>query len=428
MIDVIIIGAGYGGMSAAALLANAGKRVLVLDAASVIGGRAHTFRDDEGFMWEYGAHSHRLREKGIANEVFKRLGEEIEFIPESGDAKLIFKDQLWDRPEGPLRFLTTPMLSFTARITFIRLMLKLKKAEAAKWYDKTLIDFYHTWFSNVEVEQFLSFIGMTIMCPDPYKVSAGEVIDFMQRFFAARIGVGEPVGGSAQLFGKLKKFVEKNGEIHLDEKVTEILHENGQIKGVATQLSNYQATKVIFAARLPLLFEVADKKMFPENIVSYSNSIENSSGLSIDFVTDRPVTDIKGSLLGVDIPIWAKFQSNSDNSFTPAGTFLSTWGIMLPWGFNGEQAIVDQTENRLKRLITKLFPDILSHLVKERKLVVPVMNANVLTPRQSKPHRPSVTSETLSGLFFVGDTVQGDGCSGDISFSSAMKAVDIILG
>jgi len=67
-------------------------------------------------------------------------------------------------------------------------------------------------------------------------------------------------------------------------------------------------------------------------------------------------------------------------------------------------------------------------VVEERKLVVPVRNCNVLTPAQSKPHRPDIVCSTIEGLYFIGDTVKGDGCSGDISFSSAMKAVDKILG
>jgi hypothetical protein len=89
------------------------------------------------------------------------------------------------------------------------------------------------------------------------------------------------------------------------------------------------------------------------------------------------VTSIRSSILGVDIPIWARFQSNADDSFTPPGKYLSTWGIMLPWHFDGDQ----KTE-----------------------------------------------CPTIKGLYLIGDTVRGDGCSGDISFSSAMKAADKIQG
>jgi phytoene dehydrogenase-like protein len=419
MVDAIIIGAGYAGMSVAALLAHSGRKVIVLEASGMIGGRALSYKNEKGYVWEYGAHSHRLAHKGIANEVFKRLGEKIDFLPEAKDAKLIFKGRLWERPEGPAGFLKTPLLSFRARLTLLALLIKIKKADPLVWYDKTLLDFYRTSFQNPEVEAFLPFLGMTIMCPSPDKVSAGEVIDFLQRALKAGIGVGEPKGGSAQIFSKLKKHIDKTGEIHLNEKAEKIITENGRAVGVKTDRSKYSAKKVIFAARLPLLLGLMDNLLLPKTTLDYAKNIENSSGLTIDFITDRPVTNIRSSILGVDTPIWARFQSNADDSFTPHGKYISTWGIMLPWHFDGDKKTVEQTEKKLKDSISAIFPNFMPMVIEERKIVVPVMNGNVLTPVQSKPHRPDVECSTIKGLYFIGDTVQGDGCSGDISFSSA---------
>jgi len=426
MADAIIIGAGYAGMSVAALLAHSGRKVIVLEASGMIGGRALSYRNEKGYVWEYGAHSHRLAQKGIANEVFKRLGEEIDFLPEAKDAKLIFKGRLWERPEGPAGFLKTPMLSFRARLTLLALLIKIKKSDPLAWYDKTLLDFYRTYFHNPEVEAFLPFLGMTVMCPSPNKVSAGEVIDFLQRALKAGIGVGEPKGGSTQIFSKLKKHIDKSGEIHLHEKAQKLITENGRAVGVKTDRATYSAKNIIFTARLPLVFDLMDSALLPKATLDYAKNIENSSGLTIDFITDRPVTNIRSSILGVDIPIWARFQSNADDSFTPRGKYISTWGIMLPWHFDGNKKIVEQTEKSLKDTISAIFPNFLPMVVEERKTVVPVMNGNVLTPAQSKPHRPDVECATIKGFYFIGDTVRGDGCSGDISFSSAQIAVDKI--
>jgi phytoene dehydrogenase-like protein len=427
MADVIIIGAGYAGMSAAALLGHSGRKVIVLESSGMIGGRALSYKNEKGYVWEYGAHSHRLARKGIANEVFKRLGEEIDFLPEAKDAKLIFKGRLWERPEGPIGFLKTPMLSFRARLALLALLIKIKKADPLKWYDKTLLDFYKTSFQNPEVEAFLPFFGITIMCPTPDKVSAGEVIEFLQRVFKAKVGVGEPRGGSVQIFSKLKKHIERNGEIHLNEKAQKIIIKNDRATGVKTDQATYSAKNIIFAARLPLVLDLMDNSLLPKATLDYAKNIENSSSLTFDFITDRPVTNIRAGLLGVDIPIWARFQSNADDSFTPRGKYISTWGIMLPWHFDGNKKIVGETEKRLKNTISAIFPDFMPMVIEERKTVVPVMNGNVLTPAQSKPHRPDVKCTTIKGLYFIGDTVNGDGCSGDISFSSALIAADKIL-
>ncbi|HSA60225.1 MAG TPA: NAD(P)/FAD-dependent oxidoreductase [bacterium] len=53
--DAVVIGSGIGGLSAAALLAREGRRVLVLERHYVAGGFTHTF-ERKGYRWDVGIH------------------------------------------------------------------------------------------------------------------------------------------------------------------------------------------------------------------------------------------------------------------------------------------------------------------------------------------------------------------------------------
>jgi all-trans-retinol 13,14-reductase len=53
--DVIVIGSGIGGLSAAALLAKEGKKVLVLEQHDIAGGNLHTFTE-KGYEFDTGLH------------------------------------------------------------------------------------------------------------------------------------------------------------------------------------------------------------------------------------------------------------------------------------------------------------------------------------------------------------------------------------
>jgi all-trans-retinol 13,14-reductase len=108
--DAIVIGAGMGGMTAAAYLAAAGRRTLLIEQHSVLGGCSHVFRREK--KWEFEVGVHYIGDCGPHGQVPTllrglALDERIEFLPldPHGFDRLCFPGLTLAVPVGWARYL-----------------------------------------------------------------------------------------------------------------------------------------------------------------------------------------------------------------------------------------------------------------------------------------------------------------------------------
>ena len=71
--DVIVIGAGIGGLSCAALLAHGGHKVTILEKNSYIGGACSSYKK-KGYTFDRGVHMFSSGLNGPLGKIFNRLG------------------------------------------------------------------------------------------------------------------------------------------------------------------------------------------------------------------------------------------------------------------------------------------------------------------------------------------------------------------
>ena len=89
--DVLIVGAGPGGLACAMLLAKAGVKVTILEKSDGVGGRTRVFEKD-GYKYDNGPTFFHYPE--IAEEIFQAIGkdahEELGLIPLNPNYRLVF--------------------------------------------------------------------------------------------------------------------------------------------------------------------------------------------------------------------------------------------------------------------------------------------------------------------------------------------------
>lgn len=269
---VIIIGAGFGGLSAAALLANKGYDVTVLEKNSSHGGRGRVWKE-KGFIFDMGPSWY------LMNDVFEKFFEELGEKPEN-----YYKLKRLD-PAYRIFFGNNKQLDIRADINKNRETFeKLEKGGAKKFdeylkkseyqYNIAMKDFIYKeynkltdmfslkmlvegsklhvfenmdrytkrYFNNSEARKILEYTlvflgGSPKNTPAMYNIMSH--IDF-------NMGVWYPDGGISAVADAIYKIAKKKGvKFKFDEPVEQIITENGKATTVKTNKALYKADIVI---------------------------------------------------------------------------------------------------------------------------------------------------------------------------------------
>lgn len=235
--DIIIIGAGLGGLTAGAKLAREGKKVLVIEQHSKPGGCATTFRRGS-FTMEVGLHemdgpSPKDMKTRIFNEleVFKNV--EFVKVPEF----YRFVNTRFDIviPHDPAESAALLKKYFRAEAEgidayFSQILNPKRKAAGDSGPEKNLGEFLDSIIGNEDLKLIL-LGNLGYFDDDPYSISLTYYSVAQGSYF--RGGASYIKGGSQMLSDYLSKYItDHGGEVVLNHLVTGLITENNKVKGV----------------------------------------------------------------------------------------------------------------------------------------------------------------------------------------------------
>ncbi|MCH7870412.1 MAG: protoporphyrinogen oxidase [Planctomycetes bacterium] len=178
--DVIVVGGGISGLTAAWHLGNAGLDIALLEATKSVGGVMQTHYRD-GFLLERGPFNIMVRDPAF-EDLLGAISDRVNVVSadKSAQARFIYRHgRLIKVPTGPLALMTSPILSLRGKCRAIMgLFLSRRGAET----DYTLEEFAVRRFGREVADTMLSAVISGILAGDISKLSAKACFPALGRF------------------------------------------------------------------------------------------------------------------------------------------------------------------------------------------------------------------------------------------------------
>ena len=416
--DVIVIGGGFAGLSAATLLAGRGRRVLVLEARPTLGGRATAFTDpatgervDNGQHILIGGYHETfafLRRIGAAQDVYVQPTLAIDFVDGTGARSRLSCPSL----PAPLHLLagimTWSALSWADRMAVVRVGLHLRTPAPAHLRTITV----RAWLEQQRqtdrtIEMLWEPLAVAALNESIDRAAAAPFVEVLRRMFgtgAHDAALALPRLPLDELYAqRSRRFIEdRGGEVRTGE--------TGRIAFRGPQGSApHQATVEVRSGPLRSAavicavpwHSLADTLVDPpeplRDVVANGQATGASAIVTVNLWFDRPVTDIP---------------------------FVGLPGRAMQWVFDKrelfghEASHLSLVSSGADQLVGRTNDELIELALSETRAALPAARAAVLrravavrerratfSVAPGQPLRPS-TRTAVEGLFLAGDWIE----------------------
>lgn len=471
--DAIVVGAGPGGSAIAALLAQEGLRVLLIDKNAQAGGKMMTVQRD-GFSYEM----FPINAVPARNSLFEKLIRDLELEEE---VKVIYPNPVgrfyFELPGGEVRTLEIPSrnpsplgfkrllgLSWVGFFKFLNVfarMVSLKPQQLEQLAGTSALDYLKRHHLPQSLMSYLLSVyteGYFEAPPD--RVSAAAMIRAVQQ--TAQFGGGRYYrGGVGRVFQGFAHAVEKyGGTVVWGARVDRILIEQNRVVGIQAGGRSYNAPIVISNAGIqPTVLKLIGEEQFEPEYVAWVKNLEmNLANVGYRWILNK-------ALLTSPMNVYITYNSVStlaDFERMERGTFpdhsyvyLGTTSLYPGLAPEGKQLVyacmsclgdpevnVEPYLTQVKKIVVKMQPNLLDHIEQEETfgpaVVSKIGRDSVLPGRGGEDYGVTLSvtqygdkrlnGETpIEGLYYVGADAGGFGLGTHQAVDSAVNVSQRVL-
>ncbi|MDZ5608795.1 FAD-dependent oxidoreductase [Bacillus pseudomycoides] len=416
--NVAIIGGGLAGLTASIYLSREGKKVVVLEKANCFGGRAIT-TNKNGILMNLGAHA--LYRGGEALSIFEELGINIPGGIPSTSTHGIWKNDVYAVPTDLRSILSTPLLSWSAKIQFSHLMLRLGKLDLntipkmslSVWAEKEIKD-------PMVRNMFYALCRTTTYTYAPTIQLASSVLKQIQR--SMKEGVFYVDGGGETIITKLRDEATNAGvQFMASKNVVEIEHcddfqrircsgdEIFEVSTVVITIPPKEAYKIVKGAKDTAL-HIWKEQSVPVTVASLDLGLRKLPNPSHQFA------------LGLDQPVFFTNQSRAAK--------LSDDGAVVVGLIKYHNPTLQVSDSNDDKILLEHTMDLL-HPEWQRELVVkqylPKITVVYDFPHIGRTENPGPIVPEMPGIYVAGDWAGHNELLADAAVSSGKRAALQIL-